>query len=92
MEHRLCLCGGEMTRAEKLNTYLARKDRENFVQITTYAKSWIYTRKHTGWFTMGRDGCLYIRTGHRKNCLTSPNGGDLVSIRTGYYRNTKVTA
>lgn len=64
--------------AELLNARLANGGR---VQVTTYAKSWIYSRRHAGMF-FERAGDLYVKRGKSCDCLTYAQGTRLlVSIR-----------
>ena len=40
------------------------------VQVTTYLRSWIYTRQHADWFSNSANGSLYVRQGRGKVCLS----------------------
>lgn len=64
--------------ANELNEHLASG---GVVQVTTYLRSTLYTRKHAGWFEQ-RNGSLYVRRGRKFDCLSI---GDrlLVGIRLG---------
>ncbi len=64
--------------ADTLNAHLTAG---GFVQVTTYLRSTLYGPKHVGWFTNGSDGCLYVRQGRGKACLSLTNGRLLVGIR-----------
>jgi len=70
-----------MSMATEINTHL---ENGGVVQVTTYLKSTLYTKKHAGWFTMGGEN-LYVNHGKGKNCLSF---GDhlMVGIRFGTYR------
>lgn len=68
-----------MTMAKEINNHLLNG---GIVVISTYNKSFQYESKHTGWFTIGNNGNLYVKSGKNKNCLTSNNGKMLlVKIR-----------
>lgn len=62
--------------AAKINEHLKSG---GVVQVTTYARSTIYTSKHAGWFTQGSDG-IYVRQGRGKVFL------GFTPIRLGWYR------
>jgi hypothetical protein len=65
--------------ADTINAYLANG---GYVQITTYTRSTVYSKKHAGYFTQGKDGNLYVKRGKSKDCLTVGGGsGMLVGIR-----------
>ena len=68
------------TIAERLNAHLAD---DGVVQVTTYQKSWLYEKKHEGWFSMNQKGELFVRQGRGKVCLGK--GGSMVSIQTGRF-------
>lgn len=72
----------EKTMADRINRHL---ECGGVVQVTTHTKSWLYTQKHAGWFSM-IDGSLHVQHGRGKNQLSN---GDklLVSIRFGQYEN-----
>ena len=65
-------------KAHELNQHLASG---GVVQVTTYTRSTLYTKKHAGWFSE-HAGNLYVRYGKGKNQLSI---GDrmVVVIRTG---------
>jgi hypothetical protein len=66
--------------ADALNAHLASG---GIVQVTTYLRSTIYSRKHAGWFSE-HEGSLHVRHGRTCNRLST---GErlLVSVRTGRY-------
>lgn len=64
--------------ADQLNAHLASG---KYVQVTTYTKSIIYGPKHAGWFTQGKDGCVYVNHNKGKVCLSMSNGAFLVGVR-----------
>lgn len=67
--------------AEQLNAVL-RDD--GYVQVTTHLRSTLYSARHAGWFTQGKDGNLYVRRGRTKDCLSMDEGRRLlVAIRLG---------
>ena len=65
----------EMINAEVLNDHLRGGGA---VQVTTGARSTIYTSEHAGWFSTGTDGNLYVQWGRKKNCLTFGEGKHLL--------------
>ena len=75
--------GAEMT-AQRLNGHLADN---GVVQVTTYARSWLYDKRHIGWFTEA-NGQLFVRDGKRTNCLGSVSR-PMVAIRLVTYRVTR---
>lgn len=68
--------------ADSLNAHL---ESDGVVQISTYLKSTLYTKKHAGWFTSDATGAIFVRHGRGKNRLTLSNGHFCVAIRTGRY-------
>lgn len=69
----------DMIHAETLNSHLRSGGA---VQVTTGARSTIYTSEHAGWFSTGLDRNLYVQWGGKKNCLTFGKGKHLlVGIR-----------
>jgi hypothetical protein len=64
-------------RATRLNEHLASG---GVIQVATYCKAWLYSKRHAGWFTEDANGNLYVQHGRGRNCLSH---GDrlLVSIR-----------
>jgi len=66
------------TMADKLNSVL---HGDGVVQVTTYLKSTLYTKKHAGMFSMRGDS-LYVQHGKSINRL-SHGKQMLVGVRTG---------
>jgi hypothetical protein len=56
-----------MTYADKINNHL--RDEGGVVQITSYGRSTLYSRKHIGWFSMDSSN-LMVRRGRAKDCLS----------------------
>ncbi len=69
------------TIADKINDHL---EAGGVVQVTTYLKSILYTKKHVGWFQMIGDN-LYVNRGRTKDCL-SLGGKVIVGIKFGTYK------
>jgi len=65
--------------ADELNAHLRNGGQ---IMIATYGHATIYKPKHAGWFTEGSDGCLYVRYGRGKNCLSSQDQM-MVAVRYG---------
>jgi len=65
--------------ANQLNDHLRDGGQ---VMVATYGHGTIYSPKHTGWFTEGTDGNLYVRYGRGRNCL-SVKDRLMVGIRYG---------
>lgn len=64
--------------AATINDHL---ERGGFVQITTYTRSTVYSRKNAGQF-FDRDGNTFVRRGRKSvDCLTMMGGRWLVGIR-----------
>jgi hypothetical protein len=68
--------------ADALNSHLASG---GVIIIATYAKATEYAAKHAGMFEEGKDGCLYVRRGKGRICL-STGQRLLVGIRMGRYK------
>jgi hypothetical protein len=57
-------------------------DKGGEIIISTYGHATRYKPKHKDFFSVGRDGNIYVRSGRRKECLTTQGGNvALVSIR-----------
>ena len=69
------------TMADKINRHL---ESDGAIQVTTYMKSTIYTKKHVGWFRMIGEN-LFVNRGRTKDCL-SIDGKVIVGIRFGSYK------
>ena len=68
-----------MTPADKINAHLAKGGP---VTISTYNKTTWYKRRHAGYFFIGKDNNLYVKSGRGSLCLTSAGGQmPLVAIR-----------
>jgi len=65
----------EKTYADKINDWLSDG---NIVTVTTYAHQWEYSKKHVGFFKIGADKNLYVRSGKSWNCLTYGKGENLL--------------
>lgn len=68
-----------MLTANHLNQHLASG---GIVQITTYARSTLYSSKHAGWFTEDAKGAIYVKRGRSKDQVAMP-GRWLVGVRLG---------
>ena len=68
------------------NTLNAHLSAGGIVQVTTYAKSWLYEQKHAGYFSES-NGQLFVQHGKRKDCLGRTDA-PMVSIRLGRYQAT----
>jgi hypothetical protein len=64
--------------AEMLNTHLEDGGR---VQVSTYARSVIYSARNAGMFKEGRDGNLYVQRGRSFDCLSFGGSNLMVAIR-----------
>lgn len=70
--------------ADQLNNHL---QNDGVIIINTYNRSFQYNKKHAGWFTSDNDGNLYVKSGKKKNCLTSDHGKCLmVDIKLYTYK------
>jgi len=67
--------------ADRINAHLRDGGA---VQVTTYGKSTVYEEKHAGWFSVDSTGCLMVRRGRHKDCL-SVGERIMVAIRFGRY-------
>ena len=47
---------------------------------TAYRQTRYNAKTHADWFSIGKDGCLYVRAGRGKDCLSMANGCLLVGI------------
>lgn len=70
--------------ADRLNSHLTAG---GIVQVSTYLKSTIYTRKHAGWFTENAKGEIFVRQGRGKVCIAGIGGRFVVGIRLGRWVN-----
>ena len=68
----------KMPTGDTLNAHLAAGGS---VQVSTYAKSTIYSPKHAGMFKTGKDGNLYVQRGKHWDCLSYGGQFLAVSIR-----------
>ncbi len=55
-------------------------EADGTIIISTYQRAMEYGKKHSTWFTVGKDGELYVQQGNKKNCL-SLAGKLLVSVK-----------
>lgn len=67
-----------MNKANEINKHL---ERGGVIQVTTYGRATLYTKKNAGDFVLKND-LLHVRYGKNFNCLENTNGL-LVRIRFG---------
>lgn len=70
------------SKASKIKEHL---DSDGVVQVTTYLRSTLYTKKHADWFSEDAKGNLHVRHGRGTVQLTNGDSA-LVKIQFGRYQ------